>query len=66
MDYRITDYGAVVSDALQTEAIQKAIDTCFLAGGGRVIIPAGIFRRNILDAVCVGFCQSARGIHRTG
>ena len=43
MDYRITDFGAVVSDALQTEAIQKAIDTCFLAGGGRVVVPAGIF-----------------------
>ena len=44
MDYRITDFGAVVSDALQTEAIQNAIDTCFLAGGGRVVVPAGAFR----------------------
>ena len=44
MDYRITDFGAVVSDALQTEAIQKTIDTCFLAGGGRVVVPAGAFR----------------------
>lgn len=44
MNYLITDYGAVVSDALQTAAIQKAIDACFLAGGGRVVIPAGIFR----------------------
>lgn len=51
MDYRITDFGAVVSDALQTDAIQKAIDTCFLAGGGRVIIPAGIFSPVVF--VCV-------------
>ena len=40
----ITDYGAVVSDRLQTEAIQAAIDDCFLAGGGEVVIPAGIYR----------------------
>ena len=44
MDYPITDYGAIVSDALQTDAIQKAIDACFLAGGGRVVVPAGAFR----------------------
>lgn len=44
MHYKITDFGAVTSDALQTEAIQKAIDTCFLQGGGTVEIPTGIFR----------------------
>ena len=42
--YNITDFGARVCDALQTSYIQKAIDTCFLNGGGRVTIPAGIFR----------------------
>lgn len=41
--YNITDFGARVCDAYQTEAIQRAIDTCFLNGGGRVIIPEGIF-----------------------
>lgn len=40
----ITDYGANVSDRLQTQAIQAAIDDCFLHGGGEVVIPAGIYR----------------------
>ena len=44
MDFFVTDFGAKVSDALQTAAIQKAIDTCYLAGGGRVVVPTGIFR----------------------
>ncbi len=42
--YNILDYGAEPSDQLQTERIQAAIDACFLAGGGEVIVPAGIFR----------------------
>ena len=42
--YNIIDFGAKVTDVLQTEAIQKAIDTCFLAGGGEVLIPCGIYR----------------------
>ena len=41
--YLITDFGAKTNDRLQTEAIQTAIDTCFLNGGGRVIIPCGRF-----------------------
>lgn len=41
--FYITDYGAKISDQLQTRAIQAAIDDCFLAGGGRVVIPCGIF-----------------------
>ncbi len=43
MDFRITDYGARASDALQTEKIQAALDACYLSGGGRVIIPKGLF-----------------------
>lgn len=43
MDYRITDFGATVCDYPQTEKIQKTIDTCFLNGGGKVIVPSGIF-----------------------
>lgn len=43
-EYNICDYGAVSSDRLQTAAIQAAIDACFLAGGGRVTVPAGIYR----------------------
>ncbi len=41
--YRITDLGARTCDALQTDKIQAAIDACFRAGGGRVIIPKGVF-----------------------
>ena len=40
----ITDFGAVAnSDAVQTEAFQKAIDHCFLAGGGEVEVPTGTY-----------------------
>ena len=43
--FSILDYGAVSgAQALQTEAIQAAIDACFLAGGGEVTIPAGDYR----------------------
>lgn len=42
-EYNIADYGAVSCDSLQTGAIQSAIDACFLAGGGRVVVPAGIY-----------------------
>ena len=41
--YDIEDFGACASDKPQTAAIQKAIDQCFLQGGGRVVIPAGVF-----------------------
>ncbi len=44
MTYNITDFGAVVSDVLQTDAIQRTIDACFQHGGGTVEIPAGIWR----------------------
>ena len=42
--YFITEFGAKVSDALQTRQIQETIDTCFREGGGKVVIPAGVFR----------------------
>ena len=41
--FNILDYGARMCDSLQTGAIQAAIDDCFRAGGGRVIIPCGVF-----------------------
>ena len=41
--WNIRDYGACFSDRLQTEKIQKAIDDCFLAGGGRVVVPCGVY-----------------------
>ena len=43
-DYNILDYGAVPDGfALNTIAIQKAIDQAHADGGGRVLIPAGRF-----------------------
>lgn len=42
--FDVTDFGARVCDSLQTQNIQSAIDTCFLNGGGKVVIPEGIFR----------------------
>lgn len=41
-DYSILDFGAEEGQ-LSTAAIQKAIDECAKAGGGRVIVPAGTF-----------------------
>ncbi len=41
-DYTITDFGAITGQ-LSTVAIQKAVDECFAAGGGRVVVPAGTF-----------------------
>ena len=42
MNCSILDFGARVTDVLQTEHIQAAIDACFLAGGGTVTIPEGV------------------------
>ena len=42
--FSITDFGVIPCDSLQTEAIQSVLDACFLAGGGTVNIPAGIYR----------------------
>lgn len=42
--FNIIQYGAVAgSETLCTKAIQKAIDACANAGGGRVIVPSGTF-----------------------
>ncbi|MDY3927820.1 MAG: glycosyl hydrolase family 28 protein [Clostridia bacterium] len=40
---KITDYGAISGNTLSTLNIQKAIDDCFIAGGGTVIVPSGDF-----------------------
>ena len=39
----ITEYGAKQGGELCTEYIQKAIDDCFLNGGGTVVVPSGRF-----------------------
>ena len=43
MTYNIKDFGAVTGGRLCTKELQNAIDTCFLAGGGEVVIPTGEF-----------------------
>ncbi len=49
-DYNILDYGAV-SDTTQlsTAAVQRAIDACSKAGGGRVVVPAGSYKIGTLQ-----------------
>lgn len=43
-EYNILDFGAKAdSSVVSTFAIQKAIDTCHENGGGRVLIPSGVF-----------------------
>lgn len=44
-DFNILDFGATRDTAkLSTTAINKAVEACFKAGGGRVIIPPGNFK----------------------
>ena len=43
MVYNILDYGAKTDGTLCTNQIQKAINDCFLNGGGEVVIPCGVF-----------------------
>lgn len=43
--FSVTDYGAEPnSSTYQDIYIQKALDACFLAGGGEVTVPAGTYR----------------------
>jgi polygalacturonase len=42
--FSITDFGAVAGGkTMNTAAIQKTIDACSHAGGGHVVVPAGLF-----------------------
>lgn len=48
-DFPITSFGAKAGmNNLNTIAINKAIDACYKNGGGRVVVPAGIFRTGTL------------------
>ncbi len=43
-DFVITDYGAVAGGTNDcSDALRKAIVACHAAGGGRVVVPAGLF-----------------------
>lgn len=44
MKYYIDQFGEKTDGRLYTKEIQRAIDECFLAGGGEVIIPPGTYR----------------------
>ncbi len=44
MDFNILRYGAKAGGAINCrEAINKAVDACNKAGGGRVVVPKGVF-----------------------
>ena len=44
-DYNIVDYGASNDTTiLSTEALQRAVDDCSRAGGGRVVVPTGMYK----------------------
>lgn len=47
-DFLITNFGAKPGTAINTVAINKAIKACYDYGGGRVVIPAGIFKSGTL------------------
>ena len=43
--FDLSQYGVVAgTDALQTRAIQATIDVCAAAGGGTILVPAGVYR----------------------
>ena len=44
MIYHVKDFGAISDGStLNTKAIQDAIDTCFAAGGGQVLLEGGVY-----------------------
>ncbi|HEU4471073.1 MAG TPA: glycosyl hydrolase family 28 protein [Flavisolibacter sp.] len=48
-DYPVTGFGAKPGlQHINTQAINKAIQACHANGGGRVVIPAGVFRSGTL------------------
>jgi polygalacturonase len=63
LDIRITDAGAVADGTtLNTKSIQKAIDEVSAAGGGKVMIPKGVFKTGSLflkEGVELNFSEEA-------
>ena len=62
-DYNIVDYGAKADTTiLCTAALQQAIDDCSRAGGGRVVVPAGMYKTGSIrlkSHVCLYLEQGA-------
>lgn len=62
-DFNILDFGASPAGTdLSTQAIQRSIDSCSAAGGGRVVVPPGTFRCGTLilrDDVELHLCRGA-------
>lgn len=59
---KITDYGAKADGTPATAAIQKAIDAAAAQGGGRIVIPPGIFNTGALflkDNIELHLCAGA-------
>ena len=51
--YNIKDFGAVGDgETKDTAAFQKALDTCAISGGGKVVVPAGKF---LIGSVQIGY-----------
>lgn len=47
-EYVITEFGAAPDKKMNTAAIQQAIDTAAENGGGKIVIPAGVFMTGAL------------------
>ena len=60
--FDIRDYGAE-SGASCTQQIQSAVDACFLAGGGEVVVPTGDYEVSSIrlrDGVTLHLMENAR------
>ena len=47
--YNIKDFGAISNGVIMTDSIQKAIDSAYQDGGGKVVVPAGEFLTGALQ-----------------
>lgn len=62
MIYNILDFGAVPDGkTLNTATIQKAIDTCYQNGGGRVVIENGTYMSGTIVHSCTIYNHFIKG-----
>ena len=64
--YHVLDFGAHADGTLTTTELQAAIDACFLAGGGTVVVPAGDFLTGGLRLRSHVHLQLEEGAHLVG